>query len=405
MICLYQFIALRKEKSSHVVENERKLTIHQIAQSLKDVNLENTLPSDFILKKDKIEKKVFPEYTLNSTLQDEMVKLFKQYNPDYGAFVAIDAPTGRILSLISYNPNDPQLKGHLALKATFPSASVFKVVTASAAIAEKKLHPDSLISFSGRSHTLYKSQLFKETSNRWTRKMTLKEAFAKSVNTVFGKIGVFNLGPTELKTYADRFGFNRMIESDLPLETGKAIITEDPFEVAETASGYTLENRMSPLQGALIAATIVNDGVMMTPYIVQRLRDETSNIEFIGLPKVSANVLDSATTDQMKELFRETVTSGTSKKSFRGFFKGIYSDIDAGGKTGSLTGDTPKGKYDWYVGYAQKGSSRIAFASLTISKEYWKVKSSYVVRRAMEVYFKNNDGAITLLNKGLAAGK
>jgi penicillin-binding protein A len=388
VLSLYQFITLRKETHSHRQEEERKLTLAQISAALKDENLQDGLPTKLNLKDGSNVLSVFPEYTIDPDLQESMVKLFKQYNPDYGAFVAIEAQTGKVLSLISYNPKDPGTVGHFALRATFPSASVFKVVTAAAAIAERKLHPDSLISFNGRSHTLYKSQLFKEQANRWTRTITLKEAFAKSVNTVFGKIGVFNLGPSELKTYADRFGFNRPILSDLPFEAGKATISEDPFEVAESASGYTLENRMSPIQGALIASTIVNDGMMMSPYIVEKLRDEKGEVVFMGLPHLAETVLDATTADQMKELFRETVRAGTSQKSFRGFSKGSFSDMDVGGKTGSLTGDEPEGKYDWFVGYGRRGNTRVAFASLTISKAYWKVKSAYLTRRAIESYFK-----------------
>ena len=84
---------------------------------------------------------------------------------------------------------------------------------------------------------------------------------------------------------------------------------------------------------------------------------------------------------------RETITDGTSKRSFRGFFRGPLWDVDVGGKTGSLTGQKPKGKYDWFVGYAKRGNKKLAFASLTINKDHWKIKSSQVARFAIENYF------------------
>ena len=400
LLSLYQFVTLKKQAGPVHQEEVRRLTLAQIATALKADTLQAGLPSKLVLADGDKSIVTFPEYTIDPILQSSMVQMFKQYNPDYGAFVALDAQTGKVLSLISYNPNDAAATGHFALRATFPSASVFKVVTASAVIAEKKLHPDSLVSFNGRSHTLFKSQLFKEQVNRWTRTITLKEAFAKSVNTVFGKIGVFNLGPSELKNYAEKYGFNRPILSDLPFEAGRATISEDPFEVAETASGYTLQNRMSPIQGALIASTIVNDGQMMSPYIVERLRDEKGDIVFTGLPRLAETVIDATTANEMKELLRETVRDGTSRKSFRGFFKGNFAEMDVGGKTGSLMGDDPKGKYDWYVGYGHRGNTRIAFAALTISKAYWKVKSAYLARRAIETYFNERDHLV-----GLAGGE
>jgi beta-lactamase class D len=60
-----------------------------------------------------------------------------------------------------------------------------------------------------------------------------------------------------------------------------------------------------------------------------------------------------------------------------------------GGKTGSLTGLDPEGKYDWFVGFASHGDQRIAVAALTIHRKLWRVKSSYLARKAIENYFKD----------------
>src|SRR5690606_24943528 len=139
------------------------------------------------------------------------------------------------------------------------------------------------------------------------------------VSTVFGRLGVFIVGPTELRTYADRFGFDRHIVSDIPFQQGKAEITEDPWKIAEAASGFTQTNTMSPLQGALIGAAVVNDGKMMEPYIVQSLTDEEGRLVYQGVPTLSTDVFDVNTADEMKELMRETVVRGTSSGSFRNF--------------------------------------------------------------------------------------
>ena len=59
-----------------------------------------------------------------------------------------------------------------------------------------------------------------------------------------------------------RSGFNRKIDSDMPIQEGRADFTADPWSLAEAASGYTRDNTMSPMQGALIGAAIANDGKM-----------------------------------------------------------------------------------------------------------------------------------------------
>lgn len=326
------------------------------------------------------------QYSFDPQLQEEMEQLFASYRPDYGAFVAMDAETGRVISLISFSAKG--MKENLALRASFPSASVFKVVTAAAAIEEKKYNADTVVRFNGANHTLYKHNILKMKENRWTRNITLKDAFAKSVNTVFGRIGALDVGPAELSEYALRFGFNRQIAADFPIQEGKAPIPNDTWELAETASGFTRDNTMSPIQGAMIAAAVVNHGVMMEPYFVQSVFTDHGEEVYTAQPKVASTSVDPSTAAEIRRLMQETVKRGTSSKSFHGFSRGKFKDLDVGGKTGSLTGTDPKGKYDWFVGYAEGRSKKIAFAALTIHEKFWRVKSSYLARRAIENYFK-----------------
>jgi len=327
------------------------------------------------------------QYSFDPKLQETMEDYLKSYHPDYGAFVAIDATTGRILSLVSFT-KDPKMKDNLALRAGFPSASVFKVVTAAAAISENKFSQDTVITFNGRNHTLYRSNILHTSSTKWTRHMTLKEAFAHSVNTVFGKIGAFTLGASRLAEYAGRFGFNRKIEADLPVQPGRAPILNDPWALAETASGFTKDNTMSPLQGALIASAIANDGVMMEPYAIQSVHSMDGTELYSASAKISGQPVDLATANEVKALMRETVAHGTSKHAFRKFFRHEFTALDVGGKTGSLTGTDPVGKYDWFVGFAENGpTQRIAVAALTVNEALWRVKSSYLARLAIENYF------------------
>ncbi len=329
------------------------------------------------------------QYSFDPELQAAMEKLFRSYSPDYGAFVVMDVVTGRVLAMVSYSRGN-HANENLALKATFPTASVFKVVTAAAAIADKNFSPDTLVSFNGRNHTLYRGNVLKTRITRWTHVITLKEAFAKSINTVFAKIGAFTVGPEELRRFANRFEFDRPIDSDMPIEEGHAKIPQDPDDawgLAEAASGYTQNNTMSPMQGALIASAVANDGVMMEPYVIQSVYSADGTPLYSAEPAVESMAVDGTTAAEIRSLMRETVLRGTSRHSFRGFFRGPYSVLNVGGKTGSLTGMDPPGKYDWFVGFAEGGTHRIAVAALTIHKKYWRVKSSYLARKAIEHYF------------------
>lgn len=333
--------------------------------------------------------RVVVHYTIDDELQATMERLYKQYRPDYGAFAAVDPDTGAVLAMVSH-ANDPAIRENLALRATFPSASIFKVVTAAAAISKTGLSPESVIPFTGANHTLYKSHILRSPSNtRWTRHMTLREAFARSVNTVFGRIGAHRLGAGPLREFANRFGFDQDLGGDLPVQMGRAEIQDDAWELAEAASGYTKDNTMSPIQGALIAAAVVNGGRLMEPHLVAKAFSQDGTEVYEARPRQLFQSVDEKTAEEMKELMRETITKGTSRKTFRGFAKGIFRATDVGGKTGSLTGENPKGKVDWFVGYADHRGKRIAVAALTINQKLWRVKSSWLARRSMETYIKS----------------
>ena len=335
------------------------------------------------------------EYGFDPAAQEYIEKVLSQYRPDYGVFVAMDARTGRIIALANRSQN-PVVQGeNLALRATFPAASIFKVVTAGAVLDTEKVRPDTRIAYNGANHTLYKRNVVETKENRWTRRITLREAFGSSVNTVFGKLGLFYAGPEMLRTYAERFHFNHPIRADIPAQTGYSRFTaDDPWSVVSAASGFTQDNTMSPVHGAMIAATVANDGVMMEPYVVESIVDQAGQSMYKAAPRRTAIVVGPETARQLRELFEQTVLTGTSRKSFRtAVRKRRFENVEFGGKTGSLTGLNPRGKCDWFVGYALFGENRIAVAALTVNEEKWRVKSSTLAQMFLTEYIRFQEAA------------
>lgn len=328
-------------------------------------------------------------YTFDHDLQKELDSLLKQYGSDYASVVAIDPATGRVLAMASYEGGAPSHE-NWALKASFPAASIFKIVTASAAIEKYKVSPDMEMGYTGGNYKLYKRDLFNE-NERWARSITFKEAFGRSINIFFGKLALKFMHGDDLMTYAQKFYFNKDLLADMPAESGKALLSSaDPFHVAEVASGYNNLNTLSPIHGALIASAIVNDGEMKSPYIVESL------MKTDGTPVYKSKVLSLespisiATAKKLRNLMSETVEHGTSRKSFRELARvKQFSLVEAGGKTGSLNGLHPKGKTDWFVGYARLGTRMLALSIVTVNKNYWKVKSSYIAQRLIRKHFKD----------------
>ncbi len=375
-------IVLPKEASRFILRE-------RIAAALDDSVRKFELPSeiDFRVGDSFTRAKVL--YSIDWRLQSRMEKLFSQYRPDYGAFVALDATSGEVLSLVSYRKSAIDL-GHMALRASFPAASVFKIVTAAAVLERKRLNPESHIPFNGGFHTLYRRNVNSVEENRWTHDVTLSEAFAKSINTVFAKIGMYMLEPRDLREFAEKFQFNQPIPADVRIDLSHFELPDnDPWAAAEVASGFNRVATMSPIQGAMMASAIANDGIMMAPYVVDRLTTTDEGIVYNASPMQLTVAVSPDTAGGLQSLMRETVRIGTSRKIFRPYNRGkVMAEVEIGAKTGSLQGLRPRGKYDWWVGYAREGATRIAIAALTINEEKWQVKSSYLAKTFIEEYFK-----------------
>ncbi|HRK06477.1 MAG TPA: penicillin-binding transpeptidase domain-containing protein [Pseudobdellovibrionaceae bacterium] len=358
---LQRQLVTKEELSKHLGESVRK----------------NQLPENIQLEIASIPVQAKVAYALDEELQRVSDRLLKNYRPDYGVIVAMDATTGRILAMSSHRSGRPSDE-NLALKASFPAASIFKVVTAGAVLDTQKVTPDTLVPFQGSNHTLYKRNVITQKENRWTRRMSVREAFGSSVNTIFGKLGLFYAGPEVLREYAERFHFNHPIRADVPVDVGYSRFSaEDPWSVVSAASGFTQDNTMSPLQGAMIAAAVINDGAMMEPWIIENVVDQQGNLLYSAEPRLAVHAIDATTAKAMRRLFRATVESGTSRQAFRkALRRRAFDEVEVGGKTGSLTGLHPRGKCDWFVGYMSNGTRKIAVAALTVNEEKWRVKSA-----------------------------
>jgi cell division protein FtsI/penicillin-binding protein 2 len=333
------------------------------------------------------------QYFVDTDLQTKVSQAFARGQVAHGAFVALDAVSGRVVAMVSHGYKD-----NLSLMASFPSASIFKIITAAAALDQDRLTPSSLIPLKGSYHTLYRQNIMNSgglqpaaaKSGRYWRLMSLADAFGWSVNSIFGKIGIFGLGAGTLKEYAHRFFFQRPIPFEASLEESKVKIPEDdPFGLAESASGFTRDNTISPVHGALIAAAAANEGVMMEPTVVSQIYDSSGKVVYASLPQELGRPIRSDTADALKKLMERTITRGTSRSTFRNTRRNmILGQLELGGKTGTLDGESPPGRYDWFVGYAIRGSQKLAFAALCIHGTYRGIKASQVARIAIENYFK-----------------
>ena len=316
--------------------------------------------------------------TIDPVMQDYATKLAADSSALQTSVVAMDPRDGRIIALAE---ND-QLgsRGFLSLNADYPAASIFKVVSAAAALERAGFSPEKTVSFSGNQHTLYKSQL-KEKNSRYTTKTSFRKAFASSINPVFGKIGIYYLGHDVLKSYGERFYFNRKIPFDMPMSLSRLDVPADSFGLAEVASGFNKDTVMSPLHAALLAASAANDGVMVRPRIVDSVMSDEGKIVYRGKGGIISRVISSETAAALRVLMKETVTKGTCKKSFSKLVRSKSAkNVTLGAKTGSIHDRLGRFKLDWTTAFALPPDSRnpITVAVLNVHGEKMGVKANEI---------------------------
>lgn len=329
------------------------------------------------------------EYTFDPAVHADMADVYLRYQPDYACFVALDVETGAILNLSSFIKSDEQWD-NLVMRSDYPAASVFKMVTAAAGLDMGKVSPSTVLPYNGKSTSLYKGQVLRHKTNKWTRKPTLKESFAKSINTVFGRLGIYQVGGDNLGNYASRFGFGQPMNTDFNLPLSRVgLDLANQWEIAEAASGYTKDITLSPIHAAQMAAIVANDGRMVTPYMVESVKDGNGDYLYRSAPQENnEQVIRASSAKALRSLMKETTRIGSARKSFQGLNRyKVYKGMEIGGKTGSLTGFSPRGRHDWFVGYAEKNGRKVAYASLIINKEKWYVRSAYVARQFIYHYY------------------
>jgi peptidoglycan glycosyltransferase len=355
---------------------------------LRGLNLDLTaLPESYLLVREGVKLSV--EIPLDTALQRYVVDLLRRSRTFQAAVVVLSPKTGQILAMADYEKHGRGEEENLCLKADFPAASLFKIVSAAAAIEASGFTPDKTVDFQGMTHTLYNNQL-KQGEGSYTRKTSFKKAFSRSINPVFGKIGIYDLGSKSMAEYADRFLFNHEIPFDLPLAMSSIHIPADDFGLAEIASGFNRRTLISPLHASLITAAVANGGIMVEPWLVRRVKEESGKVLYSPTLSRLGRPIEQNTARQLRILMEDTVFHGTCRKAFQPLRrKKLFKDIELGAKTGTINDYHDRYKYDWVTAYAlpKHGDGAICITVLTIHGKKLGIRASEVARYIINHHF------------------
>jgi penicillin-binding protein A len=305
----------------------------------------------------------------------------QQLGPRKGAVVAIEPDTGKVRVMASvpqYDPNEipsdfasinrDQQKPLLnrTTQELYPPGSTFKVVTAAAALDTGKVTPDTTID--GSSPKTFSGVPLENFGGQSFGPISVTDALTNSVNTVFAQIGE-RVGRKTLVQYMDRFGFNQdprldypddqMIQSGIRDAEGRYLGGNAGFDVARVAigqGGAEGEIQVTPLQMALVAATIGSGGRLFKPRLVDRVVRKDGRVKERVEPDLQTRVLKRETADQLGQMMGRVVEEGSGTAA-------ALQGIRVAGKTGTAeVGPNREFTQPWFIAFAPIDNPRMAIA-------------------------------------------
>lgn len=326
------------------------------------------------------------ELTLNTKYQRAAVALLKAGHVPEGAVVMTDIKTGKVLAWASNVEDGPYRD--IPSEATAPTASVFKIITATALVENAQLTPTTKQCYSGGEHNVRAIDLVDDKKrDKWCA--TLSEAMGRSLNTVFARLALKHLDRDKITATATKLGYLSDLPFDVKIAQSSLTFPDDELGYARTAAGFW-NSTLSPFEAANLATTIANGGEMIRLSMVSSVKDEVGEI-YKGASgrQVLKRVMEQSTADAITTMMENTVDSGTSYKSFhdrKG--KSYLPDIRVAGKTGTLTKAAQDGPfYTWFVGFAPSRKPEVAISVMVANHLKWRVKATNVACDMLRVYF------------------
>ena len=323
------------------------------------------------------------------TLRPGAQKLaYEQLAGRCGSVVALEPKTGRVLAMANSPSFDPNLMDKpggyakiLNIQAPCPSpsplvnratfgqyvpGSIFKTVTASAALDTGKYTPDSTFvdpgycTEYGRKVTNYADQSGPGVFGR----VTLIQALVNSINSVFCNIGK-EMGPKPIVDYMKRYGFYSVPPLETPVnerrpsglyKDGKLFSPDNAGQVDPGRLAFGQERlQVTPIQMGMVAATIANGGLVMRPYVVERVVAPDGSTVVKTRPDALGRAVSANHAADVAKMMEAVVQGGTGTAA-------QISGIRVAGKTGTAETGVNHVNTTWFICFAPVDNPRVAVA-------------------------------------------
>ncbi len=323
------------------------------------------LERNFVAPKDGFDLVLTIDETIQYIAERALDRMFKRY-PAKGAIIIVMNPkTGEILALANRPTFDlshpssggPEAHRNRAITDMYEPGSVFKIVTAAAALESGRLSEKNTFFCENGSYRVGNHILHDHHSHGT---LTFSQVFEQSSNIGVTKIAQ-TLGPATIYKYAKLFRFGMRTGINLP---GEVVgVLKPPAVWSKTSIGAIpigQEVTVTAIQLACAISTIANDGVYMQPFVIKYIKDQKGELIKEYKPSVVAQVINPDTALRVRKILMNVIELGTGKLAK---IKGVF----AGGKTGTaqkVVGGTYSHSqfYASFIGFAPVENPQLAIA-------------------------------------------
>ena len=238
-----------------------------------------------------------------------------------GTAIVMNPRTGEILAMANeptFNPNtyrdfDETARRNRAVQDVYEPGSTFKVVTASAAIEEKVMSPDTLVDTNPGRLVIDRSRVITDDQGRNSGVLSFTNVIVKSSNIGAVKIG-FKVGTDRLSRFVGLYGFGRQVSPDFPAENAGIVWSAEKWTdsaLASVSMGYQIA--VTPIQMVAAVSAVANGGEYVEPRIVRAIYRD--GVRYQTPLKVARRTISADTAATLTSIMEGVVTNGTAKRA------------------------------------------------------------------------------------------
>ncbi len=286
--------------------------------------------------------------TIDETIQyiteRELDKMFKERNAKSAAAIVMDPATGEILAMASrptfdpnyYNDSPASNRRNFAINDVYEPGSTMKITTASMALEEKVITPESHLFCPG--HVKVGKESIGCSGDKAHGDQTFTKVVENSCNVGFVKVGL-EVGLETYFKYINAFGFGQVTGIDLPGEAAGILVNQKnakQIDLATMSMGQA--NAVTPIQLVTAVSVIANGGNLVKPHLVKQVIDNEGKVVKKNDAQIVRRVISEETAKTLAGILEGVVSNGTGKNAYIEGYK-------VAGKTGTAQKVAPTGGY------------------------------------------------------------